>query len=263
MRRWRGWSTSWRETPFLAGDAVSLADVALLAYTRAGASRAAFHLDGLRRTCSRWIGEAEECARACRRGALTCMKSSRLHLRSPSAVPGATTSRPSSPCWRTIALGGPRERIEDPLPPCLFHRVRDGSIAIRTSGSAGRRGAARARRRLSAALHPAGRSSSQGRSSRGLIEDVRVASIVCRSRGIDEQLVQWAADGSTRQRLQVRRIARRHNSRVDAQRFYERLGFARSHVGMTAAVSRMMREAATIAADARIACGEFRCPASG
>jgi GNAT superfamily N-acetyltransferase len=24
-----------------------------------------------------------------------------------------------------------------------------------------------------------------------------------------------------------------HSSRVDAQRFYERLGFARSHVGMT------------------------------
>jgi hypothetical protein len=33
MRRWRGWSTS-SPAPFLVGDAVSLADVSLLAYAR-------------------------------------------------------------------------------------------------------------------------------------------------------------------------------------------------------------------------------------
>ena len=36
-RRWRGWSSSSRSTRFLVGDAISLADISLLAYTRAGA----------------------------------------------------------------------------------------------------------------------------------------------------------------------------------------------------------------------------------
>ena len=72
--------------------------------------------------------------------------------------------------------------------------------------------------------------SSQG-SSRALIEDVRVASH-CRSRGIGEQLVQWAvAQARARECRLVELLT--HNSRVDAQRFYKRLGFAPSHVGMT------------------------------
>ncbi|MES2197856.1 MAG: glutathione S-transferase family protein [Pseudomonadota bacterium] len=44
-------------TPFLAGDAVTLADVALLAYTRV-AHEGGFHLDGYA-SIRRWIGEAE------------------------------------------------------------------------------------------------------------------------------------------------------------------------------------------------------------
>jgi ribosomal protein S18 acetylase RimI-like enzyme len=72
--------------------------------------------------------------------------------------------------------------------------------------------------------------SSQG-ASRALIEDVRVASHR-RSRGIGEQLVQWAiAQARARQCRLVELLT--HNTRVDAQRFYKRLGFASSHVGMT------------------------------
>ena len=72
--------------------------------------------------------------------------------------------------------------------------------------------------------------SSQG-ASRGLIEDVRVAGH-CRSRGIGEQMVQWAvAEARAKGCMLVELLT--HHSRVDAQRFYERLGFARSHVGMT------------------------------
>jgi ribosomal protein S18 acetylase RimI-like enzyme len=72
--------------------------------------------------------------------------------------------------------------------------------------------------------------SSQG-ASRGLIEDVRVAAH-CRSRGIGEQMVQWAiAEARTRGCKLVELLT--HNTRVDAQRFYVRLGFAPSHVGMT------------------------------
>ncbi len=72
--------------------------------------------------------------------------------------------------------------------------------------------------------------SSQG-ASRGLIQDVRVASD-CRSRGIGEQLVQWACTEARARGCQLVELLT-HHTRVDAQRFYERLGFARSHVGMT------------------------------
>lgn len=44
-------------TPFLTGDAVTLADVSLLAYTRV-AHEGGFHLDGYA-SIRRWIGEAE------------------------------------------------------------------------------------------------------------------------------------------------------------------------------------------------------------
>ncbi len=72
--------------------------------------------------------------------------------------------------------------------------------------------------------------SSQG-ASRGLIEDVRVAKH-CRSRGIGEQMVQWAVVEARAKGCKLVELLT-HHTRVDAQRFYERLGFARSHVGMT------------------------------
>ena len=45
-------------TPFLVGDAVSLADISLLAYTRL-AHEGGFHLDGYA-AVRRWIGETEK-----------------------------------------------------------------------------------------------------------------------------------------------------------------------------------------------------------
>ena len=72
--------------------------------------------------------------------------------------------------------------------------------------------------------------SSQG-ASRGLLEDVRVAKH-CRSRGIGEQMVRWAVAEARGRGCKLVELLT-HNTRVDAQRFYERLGFARSHVGMT------------------------------
>ena len=72
--------------------------------------------------------------------------------------------------------------------------------------------------------------SSQG-GIRGLLEDVRVASD-CRSRGIGEKLVQWAVtEAKARGCILVELLT--HSSRTDAQRFYKRLGFSASHVGMT------------------------------
>lgn len=125
------------------------------------------------------------------------------------------------------ALGGPRERIEDPLPAVYFdafERVdRDPNIRLVVAEEGGAVIGC-----LQLCILPG--ISSQG-SSRGLIEDVRVASHL-RSRGIGEQLVQWAVTEARANGCKLVELLT-SNSRVDAQRFYERLGFARSHVGMT------------------------------
>ena len=126
------------------------------------------------------------------------------------------------------ALGGPRERVEDPLPQsylAAFERV-DGDPNIQLVVAEDGEGAVVGCLQL--CILPG--LSSQG-ASRGLIEDVRVAKH-CRSRGIGEQLVQWAVGESRAKGCKVVELLT-HHTRVDAQRFYERLGFARSHVGMT------------------------------
>jgi ribosomal protein S18 acetylase RimI-like enzyme len=125
-------------------------------------------------------------------------------------------------------LGAQRERIEDPLPQVYFdafERVaRDPNIrlVVAADGEGAIVGC------LQLCILPG--LSSQG-ASRGLLEDVRVASH-CRSRGIGEQLVQWAVSEAREQGCKLVELLT-HHTRVDAQRFYERLGFARSHVGMT------------------------------
>lgn len=124
-------------------------------------------------------------------------------------------------------LGRARERVEDPLPAVYyqaFERVeRDQNLTLVVAESEGRVVGC-----LQLAVL-AGISSQGG--IRGLLEDVRVASD-CRSRGIGEQLVQWAiAEAKARGCNLVELLT--HASRVDAQRFYKRLGFVLSHAGMT------------------------------
>ena len=125
------------------------------------------------------------------------------------------------------ALGRARERIEDPLPASYFDafdRVdRDPNLALVVAEEQGRVVGC-----LQLCILPG--LSSQG-ASRALIEDVRVASDH-RSRGIGEQLVQWAI-GEARARSCKLVELLTHHTRADAQRFYERIGFQRSHVGMT------------------------------
>jgi ribosomal protein S18 acetylase RimI-like enzyme len=126
------------------------------------------------------------------------------------------------------ALGSGRERIEDPLPPSYFRAFeaveRDPNIqlVVAQDGDGAVIGC------LQLCILPG--LSSQG-ATRALIEDVRVASH-CRSRGIGEQLVQWAVAEARGRGCRLVELLT-HNTRVNAQRFYERLGFARSHVGMT------------------------------
>jgi ribosomal protein S18 acetylase RimI-like enzyme len=124
-------------------------------------------------------------------------------------------------------LGSGRERLEDPLPPCYFRAFetldRDPNIQLVVAEEQG--GAVIGCLQL--CVLPG--LSSQG-ASRGLIEDVRVASDR-RSRGIGEQLVQWAVTEARARGCKLVELLT-HSSRVDAQRFYARLGFKASHVGM-------------------------------
>ena len=125
-------------------------------------------------------------------------------------------------------LGSGRERIEQPLPSCYFRAFetvdRDPHIQLVVAEDDD--GAVVGC--LELCILPG--LSSQG-ASRGLIEDVRVAAH-CRSRGIGEKMVQWAvAEARARGCKLVELLT--HHTRVDAQRFYKRLGFQPSHVGMT------------------------------
>ena len=63
-----------------------------------------------------------------------------------------------------------------------------------------------------------------------LVEAVRVDSSLCGG-GLGQQMMAWAMD-EARRRGCVNIELFTHLSRVDAQRFYERLGFATSHAGM-------------------------------
>ncbi len=124
-------------------------------------------------------------------------------------------------------LGSGRERIEDPLPPSYFRAFeaveRDPNIQLVVAEEGGAVVGC-----LQLCILPG--LSSQG-ASRALIEDVRVASHR-RSRGIGEQLVQWAVGQARGKGCKLVELLT-HHTRLDAQRFYKRLGFAPSHVGMT------------------------------
>jgi GNAT superfamily N-acetyltransferase len=63
-----------------------------------------------------------------------------------------------------------------------------------------------------------------------LIEAVRVASSL-RGQGVGQVMIRWALDEARRRGCaNIELLA--HNSRADAHRFYERLGFVKSHAGM-------------------------------
>jgi ribosomal protein S18 acetylase RimI-like enzyme len=125
-------------------------------------------------------------------------------------------------------LGGARERLEHPLPPSYFRAFEaldhdpNIQLVVAEDGEGAVIGC------LQLCILPG--LSSQG-ASRGLIEDVRVAAH-CRSRGIGERMVQWAVAEARASGCKLVELLT-HRSRVDAQRFYARLGFQPSHVGMT------------------------------
>ena len=125
-------------------------------------------------------------------------------------------------------LGSARERIEEPLPPSYFRAFEALEHASHIQLVVAEDGEGAVVGCLQLCIMPG--LSSQG-ASRGLIEDVRVAA-QCRSRGIGEQLVQWAVSEARAKNCKLVELLT-HRTRVDAQRFYVRLGFQPSHVGMT------------------------------
>jgi len=66
-------------------------------------------------------------------------------------------------------------------------------------------------------------------STRSIIEGVRIHADE-RGSGLGTQLIEWAIDESRRQDCQLVQLTS-DNTRTDAHRFYERLGFTASHVG--------------------------------
>lgn len=65
--------------------------------------------------------------------------------------------------------------------------------------------------------------------TRSIIEGVRIHADE-RGNGLGTQLIEWAVAESRRQNCQLVQLTS-DNSRIDAHRFYERLGFTASHVG--------------------------------
>lgn len=66
--------------------------------------------------------------------------------------------------------------------------------------------------------------------TRAQIESVRVAQGL-RGRGIGAGMMNWAIKRARQRGCHLMQLTT-HNSREDAHRFYERLGFTKSHIGM-------------------------------
>jgi GNAT superfamily N-acetyltransferase len=71
-------------------------------------------------------------------------------------------------------------------------------------------------------------------SKRSIVESVRVDSSL-RGKGIGREMMLWAIERA-KQRGCVSMHLTSHNDRTDAHRFYESLGFAKSHTGMKKAL---------------------------
>ncbi|GGQ42747.1 GNAT family N-acetyltransferase [Streptomyces althioticus] len=70
--------------------------------------------------------------------------------------------------------------------------------------------------------------------TRSVIEGVRIHADE-RGGGLGTRLIEWAVDASRREGCQLVQLTT-DNSRTDAHRFYERLGFTASHVGFKLAL---------------------------
>ena len=123
-------------------------------------------------------------------------------------------------------LGSQRERYEDPLPESyysafdLIHNDPNHELIVAEQGG-----------EVIGTLHlmflPS--ISFQG-ALRSQVESVRVDKRF-QNQGIGSEMMKWTIDRAKQSGAQVMQLTT-HNTRVDAHRFYERLGFKGSHLGM-------------------------------
>ena|ERR1041384_6441306 len=123
-------------------------------------------------------------------------------------------------------LGSQRERLEDPLPESYysaFEQINQDpnheSIVAEQNGQ------------VIGTLHLIFLPSVSYRGGlRAQVESVRVDKRF-QSQGIGSEMMKWAMERARRRGAHVVQLTT-HKSRVDAHRFYERLGFQGSHLGM-------------------------------
>jgi GNAT superfamily N-acetyltransferase len=124
-------------------------------------------------------------------------------------------------------LGGERETVSDPPEPAYLAAFDKVAADPRNLLAVAQDGAGAVVGTLQMTFIPG--LSNQG-AELALIEAVRVDSSL-RGRGVGQVMIRWAMDEARRRDCaNIELLA--HNSRTDAHRFYERLGFIRSHAGM-------------------------------
>jgi GNAT superfamily N-acetyltransferase len=128
-------------------------------------------------------------------------------------------------------LGGGREVVSDPPPAAYFDAFEKVAADARNLLVVAEDAAGRVVATLQMTFIPG--LSNQG-AELALIEAVRVDSGL-RGQGLGQVLVGWALDEARRRGCRFVELFT-HGSRVDAQRFYERLGFEKSHAGMRRAL---------------------------
>lgn len=124
-------------------------------------------------------------------------------------------------------LGVGREVVTDPPPRSYFEAFARVAADPRNLLAVAEDGAGQVVGTLQITFIPG--LSNQG-AELALIEAVRVASAL-RGQGLGKVMIEWAMDQARRRGCRNVELFT-HLSRVDAQRFYERLGFTKSHAGM-------------------------------
>ena len=128
-------------------------------------------------------------------------------------------------------LGAGREQVSDPPAPGYLAAFDQIATNPRTLLAVAQDGAGAVVGTLQLTFIPG--LSNQG-AELALVSAVRVASSL-RGQGLGETMMQWAMDEARRRGCRHMELFT-HMSRVDAQRFYELLGFEHSHVGMRRAL---------------------------
>lgn len=128
-------------------------------------------------------------------------------------------------------LGAGREQVSDPPAPGYLAAFDQITTNPRTLLAVAQNGVGAVVGTLQLTFIPG--LSNQG-AELALVSAVRVASSL-RGQGLGETMMQWAMDEARRRGCRHMELFT-HMSRVDAQRFYERLGFEHSHAGMRRAL---------------------------